>query len=132
MSADAQWVLVAVAALGAGSHWLAWRLKLPAILPLLLIGLVLGPGTDWLDPDAVFGVLLFPFVSLGVAVILFEGALTLRLHEVREHGAVVRNLVTFGVLLNAGLVGLATAAIAGLPLALGLLFGALVSVPGRP
>src|SRR3546814_4600562 len=65
-------------------QWVAWRLRLPAILFLLLAGLAVGPGAGWLDPDALFGHLLFPFISLSVAVILFEGSLTLRFHEIRS------------------------------------------------
>ena len=55
-------------------QWIGWKLRLPAILPLLLCGLLLGPGLNILNPDAIFGDLLFPIISLGVAVILFEGA----------------------------------------------------------
>ena len=59
-------------------QWFAWWVKLPAILFLLLAGIVAGPVTGWLRPDELFGDLLFPFVSLSVAVVLFEGSLTLR------------------------------------------------------
>ena len=53
-------------------QWLACWIKLPAIVLLLIAGIVLGPVTGWLDPEALFGDLLFPTVSLAVAVILFE------------------------------------------------------------
>ena len=68
--------LAAILIAGIGAQWLAWWLRLLATLPLLAIGLMAGPMTGWLDPDALFGHLLFPMVSLGVAIILFEGALT--------------------------------------------------------
>ncbi len=80
---------------GISAQWLAWWLRLPAILPLLAVGLLAGPATGWLDPDRLFGHLLFPMVSLGVAVILFEGALTLRFAEIHGQARVVRNLVSF-------------------------------------
>ncbi len=92
--------LAAILLAGIGAQWLAWWLRLPAILPLLAVGLIAGPVTGWLDPDALFGHLLFPMVSLGVAVILFEGALTLRFAEIRSQVRVVRNLVSFGALTN--------------------------------
>ena len=57
-----------------GCQWLAWRLKLPAILFLLLTGILVGPILGWLDPQAMFGPLLMPLVSLAVALILFEGS----------------------------------------------------------
>ncbi len=93
-------MLAVILLIGIGAQWLAWWTHLPAILPLLAIGLLAGPITGWLDPDALFGQLLFPMVSLGVAVILFEGALTLRVAEIRSQVRVVRNLVTFGALVN--------------------------------
>ena len=78
-------------------QWIGWKLRLPAILPLLLCGLLLGPGLGILQPDAIFGDLLFPIISLGVAVILFEGALTLNFKEIKEHGRMVTNLVSIGI-----------------------------------
>ena len=48
--------------LGFLCQWLAWRIRLPAILFLLLTGIVLGPATGLLDPDAMFGDSLFPLV----------------------------------------------------------------------
>ncbi len=49
------------------SQWLAWRLRLPAILFLLLSGILVGPILHVLSPEALFGPLLFPVVSLAVA-----------------------------------------------------------------
>jgi NhaP-type Na+/H+ or K+/H+ antiporter len=59
--------------LGILAQWLAWRLKFPSILLLLIIGFIAGPITGFIDPDALFGESLFPIVSLSVALILFEG-----------------------------------------------------------
>ena len=66
------------------ARWLAWRIHLPSILLLLICGLIAGPGTGYLDPDALFGPLLLPFVSLSVALILFEGGLSLEIRELSE------------------------------------------------
>ena len=65
-------------------QWLSWRIKLPAILPLLLTGLALGPLWGVLQPKELFGDLLLPGVSLAVSIILFEGAMTLRFDEIRR------------------------------------------------
>ena len=72
--------LAAIVVMGLGAQWLAWRLKLPSILFLLAAGFVAGKsGLGFIDPQALFGEkLLFPIVSLSVAIILFEGGLTLR------------------------------------------------------
>ncbi|TVP09825.1 cation:proton antiporter [Shewanella sp. KCT] len=111
-------------------QWLGWRLRLPAILPLLLCGLLVGPVFSLLDPDAIFGDLLFPVISLGVAVILFEGALTLNFSEIREHGRMVTHLVSLGTLVTWLCIGVATHFIMGFSWELAMLFGALVVVTG--
>ena len=79
-------MLALIGVLSLFCQWIGWKLRLPAILPLLLCGLTLGPGFGVLNPDAIFGDLLFPIISLGVAVILFEGALTLNFKEIKDHG----------------------------------------------
>ncbi len=78
------YILVAIMVLGSAAQWLPWRLKVPAILALLAIGLLCGPVTGVLDPDAIFGDLLFPIISLGVAVVLFEGGLTLKFSDLKS------------------------------------------------
>ena len=70
--------LVAVGLLSISCQYLAYKIRLPAILPLLVVGILVGPVFNVLDADALFGDLLFPVVSLSVAIILFEGALTLK------------------------------------------------------
>ncbi|AJQ92532.1 cation:proton antiporter [Gynuella sunshinyii] len=111
-------------------QWLGWRSGLPAILFLLLTGMVLGPLTGWVNPDELLGELLFPFVSLGVAVILFEGSLTLKFHEISGLKNVIRNMTTIGVLLTWGLMTAITCWLAQVPLAVAALFGALMTVTG--
>ncbi|MEZ5391491.1 MAG: cation:proton antiporter [Bryobacterales bacterium] len=81
--------------LGFAARWVAWRIHLPSILLLLIVGLAAGKaGFGVLNPDDLFGNLLAPFISISVAIILFEGGLSLDLRELREIGGVVRNLVT--------------------------------------
>lgn len=111
-------------------QWLAWRVRLPAILFLLLTGILLGPIAGLLSPDLFLDELLFPLVSLSVALILFEGSLTLKVSELRETGTVVRRLVTLGALVTWAVISLATHWLIGLSPALSALFGALVVVTG--
>jgi NhaP-type Na+/H+ or K+/H+ antiporter len=122
--------LAGIGLLAAIAQWSAWRVRLPAILFLLVFGILAGPVTGVLDPDELFGELLFPIISLSVAVILFEGAMTLKLSELREIGNTVRNLVTIGALAT----WLITAVIAyfavGFDFDMALLFGAMVVVTG--
>ncbi|MDQ7072572.1 MAG: cation:proton antiporter [Gammaproteobacteria bacterium] len=128
-----QHAVIALSAIGVVAtlcQWFAWWIKLPAIVFLLLAGIVLGPLTGWLDPDALFGDLLFPVVSLCVAIILFEGSLTLRFDQIRDLQAVVRNLLTFGVLIIWAIIAIATHYLLHFTWELSLLFGALMVVTG--
>lgn len=111
-------------------QWIAWRVKLPAILFLLLTGIVAGPLTGFLDSDILFGDLLFPFISLSVAVILFEGSLTLEYREIKGLQAVVRRMITFGVVVTWFITAAATRLVFQFPWELAFLFGAIIVVTG--
>ncbi|MEH6543905.1 MAG: sodium:proton antiporter [Porticoccaceae bacterium] len=123
-------LLAAILVLGIGAQWLAWRLKLPSILFLLLLGVLAGPVSGFVNPDEIFGDLLFPTISLGVAIVLFEGALTLRFADIREQGVMVSNLVTWGAVLNWLLISAGTWYFIDFSVSMSLLFGALVVVTG--
>lgn len=122
--------LTGIIVTGIGAQWLAWRLKVPAILFLLGIGLLLGPVTGLLDPNALLGDLLFPLVSLAVAVILFEGALTLQFKELKGVGSAVWLLVTLGAFVTWVIASYAAYFFVGLPPLVAALFGAIVIVTG--
>jgi len=111
-------------------QWIGWKLHLPAILPLLLCGLLLGPGLGILNPDQLFGDLLFPIISLGVAVILFEGALTLNFKEIKDHGRMVSHLVTIGAFITWFCITPAAHYLLGFDWKIAMLLGALVVVTG--
>jgi len=123
-------LLVGIGILSLVSQWLAWRLRVPAILFLLTSGMLLGPVTGILDPDALFGELLFPFFALSVAVILFEGSLTLNREEIRGHGAVVRRLISWGVLIIWILAAVLAHYLVDMDWPLAFLFGAIMTVTG--
>lgn len=131
--------LASILILSVFAQWLAWKIKIPAILPLIIIGLALGPastlftssGDKILDGDDIFsGDLLFAFVSISVGVILFEGGLTLKLKEIRDQAGVVRNLLIFGPIITLFGGGFAAHYLLGLDYRLAFLFGALIIVSG--
>jgi len=130
MALSSPLLLVIIGLSSLAAQWLAWLLRLPAILPLLIFGIILGPVTHVLQPDALFGDLLFPLVSLSVAIILFEGALTLRVEEIRGLGGVVRNLVTIGMLVTFLVISLACWGLLGFPPELAALVGSVTVVTG--
>ena len=115
---------------GAGMQWLAWRLKVPAILLLLLAGFTAGPLLGWFHPEQTFGELFRPLVSLAVGVILFEGGLTLRLREIRGAGSVVLRLCSIGSGVTWALTTLAAMWIVGVSFEVALLVGAILVLTG--
>ncbi len=122
--------LVALIVLGVSAQWIAWRVNLPSILLLLLFGIIAGPITGFFSPSEILGPLQYPIVSISVALILFEGGLSLRWSEVESSSVAVRNLVVLGPLIT----WLAVAALAytliGFSVPLALLIGALFIVTG--
>ena len=89
--------IVSVAGLGIAAQWIAWRLKMPAIIFLAAFGLIFGPGLGFIHPSQDFGEMLPAVVSVGVAISLFEGGLSLQLSELKDAAKGVRRLVFPGV-----------------------------------
>jgi NhaP-type Na+/H+ or K+/H+ antiporter len=119
-------------ALGAGvaGQLFAQRLRIPAIVPLLALGVLLGPDLlGWVDPRAL-GAGLLAIVELGVAVILFEGGMNLDLRRLRREGRAIRRLVSVGAGVTTLGAALAARAVMGWSWELALLFGTLVIVTG--
>ncbi|MFH1218008.1 MAG: sodium:proton antiporter [Pseudomonadota bacterium] len=127
---DKVFILSCVIFAGIICQWIAWRVKLPAILFLLFTGIIVGPVAGLLDSDALFGDLLFPFISLSVAVILFEGSLTLRFHQIIGLRKVVQNLISFGVLVTWLITTIVTRFALDFSWQLSFLFGAVTVVTG--
>ncbi|MCB8942163.1 MAG: sodium:proton antiporter [Ardenticatenaceae bacterium] len=122
--------LTVVLILGVGAQWLAWRLRLPSILLLLLLGFAAGPVTGLVDPDHLLGELLFPIVSISVAIIMFEGGLTLRLSELPKIGGVMFRLISLGALVTWAIAAVAAHYILALDWSLAILLGAILVVTG--
>ncbi len=128
--------LAAVIVMGVGGQWVASRLRVPALLLLLMTGAVVGPwaevwaGHKWLNPDLLLGRALPPVVSLSVALILFEGGMTLKLAELASVGRVVRNLVTAGAAVTFAVTAVAALVFLRLPWQLAVLLAAVLVVTG--
>ncbi|HPI72054.1 MAG TPA: cation:proton antiporter [bacterium] len=126
-------VLIGLAAItfsAISAQWLAWRLKVPSILILLGAGLLVGPLFHLIAPDRLLGDLLYPVVSLSVAVILFEGGLSLRLSELKEIGGAVRNLISIAVLITWVIAAAAAFYVVGLSLPTSIIYSAILVVTG--
>lgn len=122
--------LASILVLGCGTQWLAWRIRVPAILLLLATGFLAGPVSGLVDPEAVFGELLLPIVSLSVGLILFEGGLNLRFQDLRYTWRSLLGLLTVGVVLTWAGATAAAVWLLGLDLSVALVIGALLTVTG--
>ena len=137
--------LAGIIILGILAQWVAWRFKIPAILPLILIGLLVGPiaaeflsedGAKWIEPiwngkKGLFpGEGLYYFVSLAISVILFEGGLTLKREEIKNVGPVITKLITLGSAITFFAAGILAHLIFGLSWEISFLFSGLIIVTG--
>lgn len=116
--------------IGIGAQVIARYLQIPSIVFLLLLGLALGSsGLRWIDPS-LLGSGLEVIVSLSIAIILFEGGLSLQIRDLRSVSISLRNLITIGVAIT--LVGGAIAAHTWLdfPWSIAFLYASLVVVTG--
>lgn len=132
MEPESKVLVTIVAAVGFGliAQILAHRWKMPAIVILLVSGILLGPDVFHIIEPHELGDGLEILVKLAVAVILFEGALNLRLKTLKHAVVEVRNLVTIGVLIAWTLISLIARYVAQLDWPLAILFGALLTVTG--
>jgi NhaP-type Na+/H+ or K+/H+ antiporter len=139
--------LAGIIILGILAQWFAWKFKIPAILPLILIGLIVGPiaaeflsedGSKWIEPiwneekkkGLFLGESLFNFVSLAISIILFEGGLTLKRSEIKNVGPVITKLITLGSAVTFFGAGIVAYFVFGLSWDLAFLFSGLIIVTG--
>jgi NhaP-type Na+/H+ or K+/H+ antiporter len=137
--------LAGIIILGILAQWVAWKFKIPAILPLILIGLLVGPvaaaylsddGSKWIEPvwNGTKGLFpgdgLYYFVSLAISIILFEGGLTLKRSEIKNVGPVITKLITLGAAITFILAGLGAHYIFNLGWEISFLFSGLIIVTG--
>ncbi|MEL7120069.1 MAG: cation:proton antiporter [Bacteroidota bacterium] len=139
-------LIAGIIILGIFAQWLAWRVRIPAILPLIIIGICVGPlselftedGHKLLEPiyneDLHIGLFpneyLFHFVSLAIGIILFEGGLSLKRKEIQGVAPVIGKLISFGSLITFIGGGLGAHFIMGLTWPVAFLFSALIIVTG--
>ena len=137
--------IASIIILGILAQWIAWYIKVPAILPLILTGLFVGPfspywhgGEYWLTPiyDETKDIGLFPnetlfyFVSLAIGVILFEGGLTLKRKEIKGVAPTILKLISVGSVITFVGAGLAAHFVLDLNWSISFLFAALIIVTG--
>ncbi|MBN7758120.1 sodium:proton antiporter [Nitratireductor aquimarinus] len=119
-----------IGVMGMGAQWLAWRLRLPAIVLLLIAGMVAGPATGFINPEMDFGEIYRPLVSLAVAIILFEGGLTLNFKEISETSTAVRRIILIAGPLVWVMTALSAHYVGGLTWPTAIVLGAILVVTG--
>lgn len=122
--------VTSILVLGIGAQWISWQLRLPSILIMLIFGVLAGPVAGVLSPDAIFGELLFPLVSVFVGVVLFEGGLNLEFDELKKRGGVIHGLILIGVAVTWILSSVAAHLILGFSWPIAVLQGAILVVTG--
>lgn len=122
--------IISAIAAGIGARVIANLLRLPSIVFLLIFGLVLGNSGLGLVQPRLLSVGLETIVSLSVALILFEGGMSLRLRELGKVSGSLRNLVTIGTMITLIGGGLAAHWLAEFPWGIAFLYASLVVVTG--
>ena len=130
MHADLLLALTGLIGMAVLAHWISWRLRIPSILLFLAFGFLIGPVFQIIDIDSLMGELLFPVVSLAIAIILFEGGLTLRFGDLKQIEGVVWRMLSVGVLITWALTTLLASLLLGFSLQMSLLTGAILVVTG--
>lgn len=131
--------LAMIFVLGVGAQWLAWKIRIPSILLLLVLGILAGPvmrslfeGTAFaINPDDLFdGDTLLALVGMAVGLILYEGGLTLNFKELSKIWKPVTLLVTTGALVTWIIAGISAYYLFGLDRQIAILLGAILIVTG--
>lgn len=130
MSLSVLTVIMLIGFLGIGSQWIAWRYRMPAIVVMSITGLLVGPIFGLINPEEVLGDLYDPVISIAVAIILFEGSLSLKFKELRGVGRPIFQISTIGAFIAWILGSLTAHYIAGLSWAVAFVIGGLFIVTG--
>jgi cell volume regulation protein A len=113
-----------ILAVGTVAGLLAQKIRIPDVAVFLLAGIALGPqvlGLIDIKADSALNEIILLF---GASYILFDGGATLRFGVLKQVWITIVVIATVGVLITAGIVGLAAHAILGIPLITAMLLGA--------
>ncbi len=123
--------LATIAVFGIGAQWIGRRLRVPSLLLLLPAGLLAGDVLGLVEPEELLGDLLFPLVTLLVALLLFQSGLQLRLADLPDAARIpVIRLLTAGLVITFLGASLAALVILDIDTDLAFLLGAIVVVSG--
>ncbi|MBP9865240.1 MAG: sodium:proton antiporter, partial [Candidatus Omnitrophica bacterium] len=122
--------IIGTIAAGIFSLILANKARLPSILFFLTSGILLGPSFANLIQPGVFSTNFPQYISILVALILFEGGMSLKTSQLKEISRPLRGLLTLGVMVTIVLISVFTHFLTQMSWSKSILFGAVMVVTG--
>jgi NhaP-type Na+/H+ or K+/H+ antiporter len=120
-----------IVVLAVGCQVLAARLRVPALILLLLVGFAAGALTRDVDPDRIFRGAFAPMVSAGVAVILYDACLSVNLRFLTSHTRqIVSRMMVIGLPVTVAAGAAAAGPLVGLSRGGAVLAGAILAITG--
>lgn len=120
-----------IVALAVSCQVLASRLRIPVLVPLLLVGFLAGALIPRVDGAKILGSAFQPLVSAAVAVIVYDGCLRINLRFLTSHTRrIVTRLVAVGIPVTAALGAVAAGPMLGLSRGGAVLAGTILAITG--
>ena len=117
--------------LGITSQWVAWKLKIPVIIILIFSGFFAGPILGIVNPNSSMGQeLIFTLVELAVALILFDGAMQLKIQEFKLVSGGLKRILTLGVVTHFVLISFAAKLVMDVSIGFACLLAGILIVTG--
>jgi cell volume regulation protein A len=113
-----------ILAVGTLAGLLAQKISIPDVAVFLVAGILIGPqvaGLVHINADSALNQIILLF---GASYILFDGGAALRFEVLKQVWITIVVIATLGVIVTAGITGVAAHYILGIPLAVALLLGA--------
>ena len=113
-----------ILAVGTVTGLLAQKIRIPDVAVFLVAGIAIGPqalGLVHIPADSALNQIILLF---GASYILFDGGASLRFEVLKQVWITILVIATVGVLITAGITGVAAHYILGIPLGVALLLGA--------
>ena len=116
-----------ILAIGTLAALLAQRIRIPDVAIFLVAGIAVGPHAIGLVHIAANSALNQIILLFGASYILFDGGASVRLEVLKRVWITIVMLATVGVLVTAGITGLAAHYVFGLPIVVALMLGATIA-----
>jgi cell volume regulation protein A len=113
-----------ILAVGTFAGLMAQKIRIPDVAVFLVAGIAIGPQALGLIDIKAGSALNQIILLFGASYILFDGGASLRLDVLKQVWITILTIATVGVLITAGITGLAAHYILGVPASIALLLGA--------